>query len=297
MSVSVVIPVFNDATMLMELVQRLYHVSDRIGDRIELLLVDDGSTPETWEHLKALKTSHPGHDIILLRLAENSGQHNATLCGLTNAHGSIIVTMDADLQHPPEAVPLLLARLREQQLDLVYGTALAGHSRARRITSRLFKLLTHRLGSPRIDGSSFRAMKADLARHLAESAKQPFTVIDTALQEKAARMEALPVEHHERRHGKSGYTWTRLFIMAFDVISGSPEFPRLLLLLAGCLAVSGMVMLAFDGGMTSLQAIDSPGGPAFLLGALSLLFLRQKVTRRSALTRLNPRFRLCEKIE
>jgi undecaprenyl-phosphate 4-deoxy-4-formamido-L-arabinose transferase len=297
MSVSVVIPVFNDTTMLMELVQRLYQVSDPIGDRIELLLVDDGSTPDTWEHLKALKTSLPGHHIILLRLAENSGQHNATLCGLIHAQGSIMVTMDADLQHPPEAIPLLLARLREHQLDLVYGTALAGHPWVRRIASRLFKLLTHRLGSPRIDGSAFRAMKASLARPLIDNENQPFTIIDTVLQGTAARMETLPVEHHVRRHGRSGYTWKRLFIMALHVIAEAPEFPRLLLLLAVCMAVPGMVLLAFDGGMMPPHTIASLRGPALLLGGLFLLFVRQKVALRSALSGLKPRFRLREKIE
>lgn len=297
MSISVVIPVFNDTTMLPELVQRLYQLRDLKGDRIELLLVDDGSTPETWERLKALKTALPEHHIILLRLAENSGQHNATLCGLASAQGDIMVTMDADLQHPPEAIPLLLTRLREHQFDLVYGTALAGHSWARRTASRLFKLLTHRLGSPRIDGSAFRAMNASLAHHLVDNAKQPFTVIDTVLQEKAARMEALPVEHHARRHGKSGYTWKRLFAMAFHVIIEAPDFPQLLLVLAGCMVVPGMILLAVEGSPAPLQAMHSPRGPALLLGGLILLFFRQMVIRRSALSGLKPRFRLREKIE
>lgn len=297
MSVSVVIPVFNDTTALMALVHRLYRVSDQIGCRTELLLVDDGSGDETWENLKALKASHPGRNITLLRLVENSGQHNATLCGLAHAQGNFIFTMDADLQHPPEAIPRLLARLREHQLDLVYGTALAGHSWTRRLASRLFKMLTHRLGSPRIEGSAFRAMTAGLARHLIDNAQQPFTVIDSVLQENAAGMEVVAIEHHPREHGESSYTWGRLFLMALHVIVGAREFPRLLLLLAFCLAIPGTGLLVLSTCTTFFSEIDALRGLGLLLTGLFLLFIHLRVTRWNTLSRLRPRFMLGEKIE
>lgn len=296
MSISVVIPVYNDTTALADLLKRLFRSCD--GQRIELevLLVDDGSGNDAWQWLRKLKATHPGRRITLLRLARNSGQHNATLCGLAHAHGDVVVTMDADLQHPPEAVPLLLARLQANGLDLVYGTAQTGHAWPRRLATRVFRLLTRPLGGTSIDGSAFRAIRAGLARELVASASQPFVVVDSFLQKAGNRIEVLPVDHQRRAHGRSSYTFGRLLLMALRIIAAAPEFPRLLLLLAATAASAGLALL-FRAGLASNSGTDALRALALLAGALFLAGLHHQAMQQRTQAHLGRRFVLQEKIE
>ncbi|MGH8493596.1 MAG: glycosyltransferase [Moraxellaceae bacterium] len=291
---SVVIPIFNDTTALAELIRRLYHTSDQQGINTELLLVDDGSTGTAWENLKSLKAAHMEREIILLRLAENSGQHNATLCGLLQAKGDVLITMDADLQHPPEAIPLLLSQLQQQKLDLVYGSAQAGHPWPRRFASKIFKKLTQKIGAPAIHGSAFRVMRAGLVRHLTDNPKQPFTVIDSILRKKAAGMASLTVEHHIRRHGKSSYNWSRLVLMAVNIITGAPQFLYLLRFMAACMTALGTMLLW--ASMMSHSAEDTTRGLGLFLGGALLLLLSQWMRRQRRKISAKPRFTLQEEI-
>lgn len=296
MSLSVVIPVFNDTSALAELMQRLYRVSDQQGIKTELLLVDDGSTEATWENLKHLKGAYPERKIILLRLAKNSGQHNATLCGLMQAEGDTLITMDADLQHPPEAIPALLSYLQQQGIDLVYGSAQQGQPWLRRLSSHIFQLLTQEIGKPSIKGSAFRVMKRDLANHLADKTQTPFTVIDSTLQKKAKGMAALTVAHHIRQHGKSSYTWTRLIVMAIHIVTSTPQFFRLLLLMAACTASLGAILLIW-ALMTSHMTEHANRGIALLSGGFLMLITCQWLRWQLRTASLKPRYTLQEKIE
>ena len=115
---SVVVPVYGSEAILPELVRRLEVTLPAIASRYELVLVNDSSPDGSWDVIGKLAQRYPWvHAINLMR---NYGQHNALLCGIRAAHYGVIVTMDDDLQHPPEEIPKLLAIL-EQGSDVVYG--------------------------------------------------------------------------------------------------------------------------------------------------------------------------------
>src|SRR5262249_22203173 len=136
LDVSVVVPVYRSAETLPALVERLAKVFGQRGERFEIILVDDGSPDDSWAVMRELLGPYPGR-LVLIQLMRNYGQHNALMCGFRRARGRVVVTMDADLQHPPEEVPRLLDELRTKDLDLVYGGYdRRKHTAFRRLASR-----------------------------------------------------------------------------------------------------------------------------------------------------------------
>lgn len=117
-SISVVTPVYNGEASVGELCRRLAEVLPRISAQHEVILVNDGSRDRSWETISELCSRSPV--VRGLNLMRNYGQHNALLCGIRAAKYDLVVTMDDDLQHPPEEIPRLLARL-EEGFDVVYG--------------------------------------------------------------------------------------------------------------------------------------------------------------------------------
>src|SRR5215475_10022861 len=110
-SISVVTPVYNGEASIVELCRRLAEVLPRISTEYEIILVNDGSRDRSWDVI--LELSSHSATVRGLNLMRNYGQHNALLCGIRAARGDLIVTMDDDLQHQPEEIPRLLARLDE----------------------------------------------------------------------------------------------------------------------------------------------------------------------------------------
>ena len=116
---SVVVPCFNEQEVLPELYARVSAVGSECAERWELVLVDDGSTDETWEVLEQLSVDDPR--VVGVRLSRNFGQHAALLAGLRISRGAEVLTLDADLQDPPELLPRMRRILTEQKADVVYG--------------------------------------------------------------------------------------------------------------------------------------------------------------------------------
>src|SRR6476646_6918358 len=137
-SISVVTPVYNGEGSVAELCRRLGEVLPRVAMQHEIILVNDGSRDRSWEVISEL--SSRSQAVRGLNLMRNYGQHNALLCGIRTAKYEIIVTMDDDLQHPPEEIPKLLAKLAEGY-DVVYGTPVQDqHSFWRNRASQITKL-------------------------------------------------------------------------------------------------------------------------------------------------------------
>ena len=136
---SVVIPCYNSASSLRELVERLAEVLPGCAERHEVILVNDDSPDETWQRISELSRRYPW--IRGISLMRNYGQHNATLCGIRAARYDVTVTMNDDLQHPPSEIPALLAKLAEG-FDFVYGApATKTHPVYRYFFSRLIRIL------------------------------------------------------------------------------------------------------------------------------------------------------------
>lgn len=119
MNISVIIPVYNSEQTLTALMQRLQPVLEAQTTEYELVLVNDGSSDQSWDVICELSVEHSW--LRGINLMRNYGQHNALLCGIRSARYEIIVTMDDDLQNPPEEIPKLLEKL-DEGYDVVYGT-------------------------------------------------------------------------------------------------------------------------------------------------------------------------------
>ena len=117
-SISVVVPVYNSELTLPELVKRLQPVLAGLAREYELLLVNDGSRDQSWQVIQRIAAEHGW--VRGINLMRNYGQHNALLCGIRAARFDTLVTMDDDLQHPPEEIHKLLAKLQEG-FEMVYG--------------------------------------------------------------------------------------------------------------------------------------------------------------------------------
>src|SRR6476646_10609142 len=137
-SISVVTPVYNGEGSVAELCRRLDEVLPRIAIKHEIILVNDGSRDRSWDVISELSARYPA--VRGFNLMRNYGQHNALLCGIRAAKYDVVVTLDDDLQHPPEEISRLLTRLVDG-VDVVYGTPKAGrHSALRVLASRITRL-------------------------------------------------------------------------------------------------------------------------------------------------------------
>ena len=208
--VSVVVPVYRNAATVQELHRRLRRVLQTQGLEYELIFVEDACPDGSLEPLIALAEEDPR--VGVLSLARNVGQHRAVLAGLAHARGRKIVVMDADLQDPPEAIPVLLARLGDG-----YSAAFAGkHGEyeppARLLTGRAFKALLQLLCGVPADAGMYFAIDRRMAEQLlAFHAPAPYLVAMIGCA--GLPLASAPVRRARRPSGRSAYnTWKRLKI-------------------------------------------------------------------------------------
>jgi len=270
MNISVVIPVHNSEPTLAELVRRLAGVLVSVADRYELILVDDGSRDGSWEIITALSQSQDW--ISGIRLMRNFGQHNALLCGIRRAQHEIIVTMDDDLQHPPEQLPKLLGVL-VQGVDVVYGVPeKSEHDFWRRTLSWLFRVtLRKAMGVEAASyASAFRAFRAHV-RDAFVQYNDPYVSIDVLLSWGTTRFSRTSVEHHARPAGKSNYNVRKLAVHAFNILSGFSTLPLHLASLAGLsFTVLGVFLLVYVLTRFVIEGGSVPGFP--FLASVIIIF-------------------------
>lgn len=209
MNCSVVIPVYKSQATLPSLVERLDKVLSNLADNYEVILVNDDSPDQSWDVIVTLSKQYPC--VQGIDLMRNYGQHNATLCGVRLARHEIVITMDDDLQHPPEEIHLLLEKLGEGY-DVVYGVPKKlPHSWWRNLGSVLTKLmLVSAMGSKTVrDVSAFRAFRTNL-RQAFDGYNNPDVMIDVLLSWGTTRFAGVMVDEQPRSFGKSNYTFGRL---------------------------------------------------------------------------------------
>ena len=239
--VSIVIPVFRGAASLEQLTARIAAVLP--GHEWELIFVNDGSPDDCWEVIERLVARDSR--IRGIDLMRNYGQHNALLAGIRAAANAVIVTMDDDLQHPPEEIPRLLAPLAEGA-DLVYGKPVnREHSVPRNAGTWLAKLALRPVigadAAARV--SAFRAFRTDVRKAFSDFAGS-YVSIDVLLSWGATRVTSVPVEHHPRAEGTSGYSFGRLVTHAVNVLTGFSTRPlRFASLLGFASTVLGLALL------------------------------------------------------
>jgi undecaprenyl-phosphate 4-deoxy-4-formamido-L-arabinose transferase len=267
---SVIVPVYNSEGSLGDLVKRLARVLPDVSRDFEVILVNDGSRDRSWEVICSIAQEYPWvHGINLMR---NFGQHNALFCGIRAARHELIITIDDDLQTPPEEIPKLLDRLAEGQ-DVVYGTpSQEQHALWRDLASKITKLaLQTAMGAETARNvSAFRVFRAQV-RDAFFNYQGPFVSIDVLLTWGTTRFSAVPVRHEPRRIGASNYTFRKLVTHAVNMITGFSTLPLQLASLIGfASALFGLVLLVYVVGRYFLLGYSVPGFP-FLASTIALL--------------------------
>ncbi len=222
--ISVVIPVYNSEMILPVLIDRLIPALKKITDKFEILLINDGSRDNSWHVVS--KLAGKNRQIIGFNLMRNFGQHNALLCGIRNARNDIIITMDDDLQHPPEEIHKLVSKLQEG-FDVVYGIPYKKvHALWRNFFSWFTKtVLSKILGIKSIKTiSAFRAFKRDL-RKAFENFESPNILIDALLTWGTNNFGTIEVKEETRSIGHSNYTFAKLIRIALMVLTGFSTLP------------------------------------------------------------------------
>ena len=215
LDVSVVVPVYGGSAALAELCSRLATTMQQTGLRYEVILVDDRGQSDAWGVIRSVAALDP--HVIGLRLGRNFGQHAATICGIAHARGEWIVTMDDDLEHPPESIPALLAAGNED-CPLVYGVfEKRTHAAYRNLSSELMRrMLKRAFPDLNEDYCSFRAIRAPLAKQLDRfGLNRPY--IDGMLSWLTSSTSSVRVPHEQRQHGESTYTIRKLLSHATNI--------------------------------------------------------------------------------
>lgn len=270
-TLSVVVPVFRSAATLPELIERLKRVLDALGQPWEMIFVDDGSPDESWALLR--RFSALDRRLVAIRLQRNFGQHAALICGFRAARGTVIVTLDDDLQHPPEEIPRLWRRLVDEGWDVVYGSyRVKQHAAWRNGASRIVNALYRATLSLPVNVTSFRAMRRKLLdQALALPDRTLF--MDVLMARLTDGIGQVPVDHQPRQRGRSGYTVGRLAWLSIRLLTDYSLLPlRVAVAAALGLAVGGTVLA---GGAFVFSADPRGNAWSWLVASLVLLGLTQ----------------------
>jgi glycosyltransferase involved in cell wall biosynthesis len=235
----------------------------------ELLFVNDGSPDRSWEVIEKLAAENPW--VRGISLMRNYGQHNALLCGIRAARHEIVVTMDDDLQNPPEEIPKLLAKIAEG-CDVVYGTPeKEQHGFWRDLASVITKMvLQNSMGATTArQVSAFRAFRTRLRAAFSQY-RSPFISIDVLLTWATTRFVAIKVRHEPRAAGTSNYTLRKLIAHALNMVTGFSTLPLQLASWLGFgLTFFGLVILVYVIGRYFVQGGSVPGFP-FLASMIAI---------------------------
>jgi len=231
--VSIVIPVYNEQQSLPELLRRTEAACARLRHDYEIVLVDDGSRDQSAEILQQA-AERDGSRVVAVILNRNYGQHAAIMAGFEHCKGDVIVTLDADLQNPPEEIPRLIA-LAEQGYDVV-GTVRNNRqdSAWRRWPSKLINLAVQR--STGVAMSDYGCMLRAYRRTIVDAmlaCRERSTFIPILANSFARHTTEVLVEHAEREHGDSKYSPMRLINLMFDLITCMTTTPLRLLSIVG----------------------------------------------------------------
>jgi len=280
-TISVIIPVYFAEKTLASLIPPLNAVLQRVSTAYEILLVNDGSQDRSWQVICELAETYKA--VRGINLMRNYGQHNAVLCGIREAKYDISITMDDDLQHDPESIPLLLVEL-DKGYDMIYGSPRhEQHGILRDLASIITKVTLSTVMNTKSARhvSALRIFRTRL-RKAFEGYNGPSVSIDVLLSWGTTRISYIEVEHRERVEGTSHYTFKKLVLHALNMITGFSTLPLRLSTATGfVLTIFGIGILIYvvvryiiQGGtvpgftfMTSVISIFS-GAQLFTLGII-----------------------------
>jgi undecaprenyl-phosphate 4-deoxy-4-formamido-L-arabinose transferase len=242
---SVVIPVYNEEANIPQLLQRLTAVAAGMPRPTEIILVDDGSQDRSVEVLRAFPTE--AAEIVVVELTRNFGQHAAVMAGFSKCRGEVVITLDADLQNPPEEIPRLVEQF-EAGYDVV-GTIRRDRNDplARKLASRVVNRLVSKGTGQKISdyGCMLRAYSADVVRAMV-SCPEKRTFIPALAMSLGRHATEIEVDHAARAEGESKYNLWALLKLNLDLMMGFTSIPlRLVSGLGLGMALAGLLFSAF----------------------------------------------------
>jgi undecaprenyl-phosphate 4-deoxy-4-formamido-L-arabinose transferase len=267
---SVVIPVYHGAETLPDLIPQLLAVLQPSGRSFEIILVDDGSKDGSWPVICKLQATYPDR-LVAIQLMRNYGQHNALMAGFRQTRGALIVTMDEDLQHPPEEVPKLIEALESRGLDLVYGVYdVKRHTGWRNLGSALINAFYRQVFRMPVHPSAFRLVRRELLECIF-SYSLNYTYIDGLLAWNTDRVGEVEVIHQPRGGGRSGYSLGKLVLLALNLFTNFSLIPLQVVSFCGLFAsVGGMLLALFYLFKFILHHSDVPGYASIIVAVLVL---------------------------
>ena len=266
MDLSIVIPVYNSERIVPELVRR---ITQAVRGEYELILVNDGSADRSWQSIEQACDAYPAVRGINLRI--NTGQHNAIMAGLRAARGELIVVMDDDLQHAPEDIGKLQAKIGEGY-DLCYATFRRPQHALWKTAGSAFRDLTVHalLGVPRgIRISSFKAMKADIAREITRY-EGPFPYVDGLALMVTRSVANVELEHHPRLDGRGHYSLRQSLSLWAKVAMNFSVVPLRVAswLGLGFAAIGFLYAVALVAQQLFFERIEVPGWASIVIAIL-----------------------------
>ncbi len=243
LEITVVVPVYNSIETLEPLYKGIETCLSAESKTFEVLFVEDGGSEESWKELERLKKLNPS-SIRLIRLARNYGQNAATVCGIANAKGAAVITIDDDLQTPPAEISKLLNHQKATDSDIVFGiTSVQSNPLFKRIGSDLMKRVFLWADGAEI-GSSFRYISPQLKEQLANQAHDQL-FLNQVVHWYTEKIGKVVVEHESRAEGKSGYSFLSLIGIALRLIVFYTDFPLRMMSITGIL----IAMVCFGIGI------------------------------------------------
>ena len=303
---SVLIPVYNEQDVLSLLFERLYPVLDALGRSYEVVFVNDGSSDNSAAILSQQFEQRPEVTRVIF-LSSNAGQHAALIAGFQHAHGESIITLDADLQNPPEEIPAILAEM-DKGFDYVGSIRASRSDKAwRHIASRLMNSLREKITNIHMtdQGCMLRGYSRDVAMEVADS-DESRTFIPALAYLYAAKPTEITVAHEERAAGQSKYSLFKLIQLNFDLITSFSSVPLQLISFTGI--VVSMLSLLFVFYLAFRRIFYGPevegvftlfGITIFLMGLLlfSVGMLGEYIGRINGLVRRRKRFRVASVLQ
>ena len=303
---SVLIPVFNEQDVLPMLFERLYPVLDALERSYEVLFVNDGSSDSSADILSTQFEQRSDVTRVIF-LSSNAGQHAALIAGFQHARGERVITLDADLQNPPEEIPAVVAEM-DKGFDYFGSIRASRNDRAwRHIASRMMNALREKITNIRMtdQGCMLRGYGRDITLEIAES-NESRTFIPALAYLYAARPTEITVAHEERAAGDSKYSLFKLIQLNFDLITGFSSLPLQLISITGIFV--SIMSLIFVMYLAYRRLFYGPevegvftlfGITIFLMGLLlfSVGMLGEYIGRINGLVRRRKRFRVATVLE
>jgi undecaprenyl-phosphate 4-deoxy-4-formamido-L-arabinose transferase len=272
--VSAVVPVFNEEANLHELIERCLAVGEQLDESFELVLVDDGSRDASVKIINAASAAHPGVVIGVL-LKRNYGQHSAVMAGFAEARGDLIITLDADLQNPPEEMPKLVDKYHEG-CDVVGSVRMDRQdSLFRRLASRLINAAARKATGVMMHdyGCMLRAYDRSIVEAMLNT-RERSTFIPVLANSFASHSGEVDVAHSERSNDESKYGIWQLINLQFDLLTTMTTAPlRFLSVIGGGLAVLGFAFAILLLVTRVIYGAEWAGEGIFTIFAVLFVFI------------------------